>query len=465
MAAPAWQTSAKMQGVKERIEGRSQATDGPGGPHQVGAIHIPRQHRPQQQPQRPPAVSPGAVQLRFGRSSSSSSVPMSPGEAAVAMPRAMSEMATSPSSAGTTPRFGTPHVPLSQRRPRPTLAGMARRSPASTSSSPVGHTFPKQTYTPLPDVLSTKGGLGILSIEGEEHSCAESEVEDCGLLGRGQFGTVCKMRHKRLDKFFAVKMIRDSMETALREQLLTDLEVIKRCKSEHIVSYFGYNFTEGEIWIFMELLRCSLEDLYKQVREKHKHLSEDVMGVIAASMLKGLHYLKTSQNIMHRDVKPSNVLLGFDGAIKLCDFGVSKIMEKSISRTAVGCERYLPPERLDPETSRDPYDTRSDVWAFGVTLVEIAQLKYPYPDGNMFTRLTAIVTGDPPKISSERYSGQFASFVDACLQKDKRLRPKYSRRPEMAANSPSLLEHPFYLAHKNSEFDLAAWYHETLETD
>lgn len=73
-------------------------------------------------------------------------------------------------------------------------------------------------------------------------------------------------------------------------------------------------------------------------------------------------YLRSKKKkVVHRDVKPSNILLGHDGSIKVCDFGVSKTMVQTMMNTNVGCERYLPPERLDPTTSRSPYDVTSDV--------------------------------------------------------------------------------------------------------
>ncbi len=139
---------------------------------------------------------------------------------------------------------------------------------------------------------------------------------------------------------------------------------------------------------------------------------------------------------MHRDLKPGNILLGFDGSVKLCDFGLAQIMEQSMLNSAVGCElcvgfrsrerienkkkikknkqkkffsllsrlhrfalfifllfllslffglscchdngtRYLAPERLNPATSHDHYDVRSDVWSFGLTLAELAMQRYP----------------------------------------------------------------------------------------
>ena len=171
--------------------------------------------------------------------------------------------------------------------------------------------------------------------------------------------------------------------------------------------------------------------------------------------VKALSYLKEKLKIMHRDVKPSNILLDKSGAIKLCDFGISGQLVDSIAKTRdAGCRPYMAPERIDPQRARG-YDVRSDVWSLGITLIELATGKFPYPKWNsVFEQLTQVsllleglllksrlqvVHGDPPQLTSNNngveniFTIDFINFVNLCLMKDEAVRPKYTK----------LLEHPF----------------------
>lgn len=126
-------------------------------------------------------------------------------------------------------------------------------------------------------------------------------------------------------------------------------------------------------------------------------------------------------------------------------------MVQTMIKTNVGCERYLPPERLDPITSRFPYDITSDVWAYGLTLLEISHLAYPYGEGNPFKRTMAIIKEDSPTLIREMfgvvYSDMFASLISTCLAKNPRKRPKYDSPPQEAPDEPSLLDNPFIKHH------------------
>lgn len=166
-------------------------------------------------------------------------------------------------------------------------------------------------------------------------------------------------------------------------------------------------------------------------------IPEGVLRKITLSTVMGLKSLKDEHNIIHRDVKPTNILVNTRGQVKICDFGVSGNLVASIAKTNIGCQSYMAPERISgggiAQAGANPgggtYSVQSDIWSLGLTIIECAMGRYPYPPetyDNIFSQLSAIVDGDPPDLPPESYSEAARDFVRGCLNKIPKLRPTYA---------------------------------------
>ncbi|CAD1471303.1 unnamed protein product, partial [Heterotrigona itama] len=227
------------------------------------------------------------------------------------------------------------------------------------------------------------------------------DLETICILGRGAYGIVDKVRHKQSGTIMAVKRITATVNTQEQKRLLMDLDISMRSSAcQYTVQFYGALFREGDVWICMEVMDMSLDKFYTKVY-KHGHaIPEDILGKIAFAVVSALHYLYSQLRVIHRDVKPSNILINRKGEVKICDFGISGYLVDSVAKTIdAGCKPYMAPERIDPTGNPSQYDIRSDVWSLGISLVELATGKFPYESwGTPFEQLKQVVKDEAPKL-------------------------------------------------------------------
>ncbi|XP_076159963.1 uncharacterized protein LOC143143022 isoform X4 [Ptiloglossa arizonensis] len=276
---------------------------------------------------------------------------------------------------------------------------------------------------------------GILNINGQRYQTEMKDLEHLGELGNGTCGHVVKMRHKPSGVLIAVKQMRRSGNAEENKRIIMDLDVVlKSHDCPYIVQCLGCFITESDVWICMELMATCLDKLLKRTRQA---MPEEFLGKVTVATVKALSYLKEKHGVIHRDVKPSNILLDERGGVKLCDFGISgRLVDSKAKTRSAGCAAYMAPERIDPPDPTKPdYDIRADVWSLGITLVELATGVFPYRDCKTdFEVLSRVVQDDPPSLPSDApFSKEFRSFVSCCLTKNYKHRPKYHK----------LMEHSF----------------------
>lgn len=265
-----------------------------------------------------------------------------------------------------------------------------------------------------------------------EYPQLQDEIETLGILGEGAGGSVAKCKLKHGSKIFALKTINTlNSDPEYQKQIFRELQFNKSFECDSIVKYYGM-FTDKQnstIYIAMEYMGGrSLDAVYKNLINRGGRISEKVLGKIAEAVLRGLSYLH-ERKIIHRDIKPQNILLNDKGQVKLCDFGVSGEAVNSLATTFTGTSFYMAPERIQGQ----PYSVTCDVWSLGLTLLEVAQGCFPFGSDKMTANiapielLTLILTFTPelkdePELNIT-WSGAFKSFIEYCLKKDARERP------------------------------------------
>ncbi|XP_017871465.1 PREDICTED: dual specificity mitogen-activated protein kinase kinase 6 [Drosophila arizonae] len=267
-------------------------------------------------------------------------------------------------------------------------------------------------------------------------------------LGRGAYGIVEKMRHRQTGTVLAVKRIPMTVNFREQQRLIMDLDISMRSSDcPYTVHFYGAMYREGDVWICMEVMNTSLDKFYPKVFKNQLTMEETVLGKIAMSVVSALHYLHAQLKVIHRDVKPSNILINRSGQVKICDFGISGYLVDSVAKTIdAGCKPYMAPERIDPQGNPAQYDIRSDVWSLGISMIEMATGQYPYNKWRTpFEQLRQVVEDDPPRLTAGTFSAEFEDFIATCLKKEYTARPNYEQ----------LLRHSFIVEHLQRNTDIS----------
>ena len=257
-------------------------------------------------------------------------------------------------------------------------------------------------------------------------------------LGAGGMGEVYKARDSRLNRLVALKiLLRDRVANPERRQrFVQEAQLASSLQHPHIVVIYEIGSAEGVDFISMELVRGkTLETLIPRAGMR---LNEALkIAVQVADALAAAH----AAGVIHRDLKPGNIMITEEGQAKVLDFGLAKLMEtaaageidetrtqvasvKTEEGTILGSAAYMSPEQVEGKN----VDARSDIFSFGAILYEMLTGKRAFSGESKMSTLAAVLQSDPRPLSSQTADAlprEVERLVMRCLRKDLNTRAQH----------------------------------------
>ena len=197
-------------------------------------------------------------------------------------------------------------------------------------------------------------------------------------IGSGGMAVVYKAKCHRLNRMVAIKILRENLmvDDDIRRRFHDEAQAVAMLSSPNIVSVYDVGQFEGADYIVMELIEGITLKEYMQKRGSELNWREALHFM--TQIMQALRHAH-SRGIVHRDIKPQNIMVLRDGSVKVADFGIARIMDsqKTLTREAFGSVHYVSPE----QAKGIHVDARSDIYSAGVVLYEMLTCRLPF-DGD-----------------------------------------------------------------------------------
>jgi serine/threonine protein kinase len=261
-------------------------------------------------------------------------------------------------------------------------------------------------------------------------------------LARGGMAEVYLARSG--DKLVVLKKIlpRYANNSRYVQLFLDEAKLAASLDHPHIVKTFDMGMIDGQYYFAMEYVHGQdVRSILRRSERTGRKVPIALVVKIARTVAEALHYAHerrradgTLLDVVHRDVSPSNILVSYDGAIKLADFGVAKASSSSV-RTRTGTLKgkvgYMSPEQARGAM----IDRRSDIFSLGVVLWELVAIRRLFKSDNDLATIQAIIHFAPPPLTNVRSDcpAELAQIIERALQKDRDARYQSAEQVQMAA--------------------------------
>jgi fused-like protein len=249
-------------------------------------------------------------------------------------------------------------------------------------------------------------------------------------IGEGQFGRVFRGRRRFTGQFCALKFLPKAQQSpAALAALRGEVAILQRLAHPNVVRLLDFFETHEDVVLVTEL--C-VGELF-EVLTSDGALAPAAMAAVARELTRALAYLHGA-GVMHRDLKPQNVLIGAGGAVKLADFGFAKETSHELISSIKGTPLYMAPEMFTEER----YGPSAEVWGLGVLLFELATGRPPFFAATL-PELMKAITDEAPLEFPPALPAPLVDFLSQCLRREPAARPPFA----------ALLAHPYIAADLN----------------
>ena len=255
--------------------------------------------------------------------------------------------------------------------------------------------------------------------------------EFLGNIGQGMSGKVYKARHKKENRFYAIKKLNfNEINEKERIAIQDEVNLLKQLKHPNIVTYKD-SFFDSDNCLNIVMVFCEMGDMYTKIhKQKGEYFPEEQILLWIAQLCLALSYVHDKQ-ILHRDIKTQNIFIQNEHTIRIGDFGIAKgyNQNQDLGGSLIGTPLYMAPEVYN---SSKKYSFRSDIWSLGCCVFEMCNLKNAFEAKSWNAVFVKVNKGQRAQLNN-RYSLDMKNLVDSMLSVNGKNRPTIA----------SILEKPF----------------------